>query len=169
MNTAEILELIQRDTELHPNLKEGPMDSLEIPSEEVFPMMKYLKENKEMDFNTLMSQTALHEGEELVLYWHLFSYTHQHELTVEARVSVESPKVASVTSLWKGANWLERETYDLLGVEFDGHPDLKRIMLPQDWVGHPLRKDYVNPGNYNGLDNSPSEISQSFQPKGKKK
>jgi NADH-quinone oxidoreductase subunit C len=55
----------------------------------------------------------------------------------------ENPTVASVTDLWAGADWFERETYDLLGIKYTGHPNLKRILLPDEWVGHPLRKDYV--------------------------
>lgn len=169
MNTAEILEVLRKSTPVEMSLNEdGPMTTLVVPAASILPVLKVLKEEQSLDFNTLMCQTALHEKDELVLFWHLYSYAHKHELAVEARVPVEAPQVASVTSLWKTADWLERETYDLLGVEFEGHPDLRRIMLPEDWEGYPLRKDYVFPTSYQDLDNTPSEISQSFQVEKKK-
>ena len=61
------------------------------------------------------------------------------------------PKVPSVSGVWSTANWHEREVYDLCGVEFTGHPDLRRILCPEDWVGHPLRKDYEMPLEYHGI------------------
>ncbi|MGH2376222.1 MAG: NADH-quinone oxidoreductase subunit C [bacterium] len=77
------------------------------------------------------------------ILYHLFSTTARHELLLKVRVSRDAPRVPSVTGIWRGADWHERETYDLLGVVFDGHPDLRRIMMTEDWSGHPLRKDYV--------------------------
>jgi NADH-quinone oxidoreductase subunit C len=62
---------------------------------------------------------------------------------IKVRTDREQPSVASVTPLWETANWNEREIFDLLGIDFPGHPDLRRIMMSDDWVGHPLRKDYV--------------------------
>lgn len=82
------------------------------------------------------------EGSIEVVY-HLFSMTARHELLLKVRVPRDAPRVPSVARLWSGANWHERETYDLFGVDFEGHPDLRRIMMTEDWAGHPLRKDYV--------------------------
>jgi NADH-quinone oxidoreductase subunit C len=65
----------------------------------------------------------------------------------------EAPSIASVESVWKAATWLEREIYDLFGVNFTGHSDLRRILLPDDWVGYPLRKDYQEAGGYHGIGN----------------
>ena len=64
-----------------------------------------------------------------------------------------APRVSSVEAVWKAANWFEREVYDLFGVSFTGHPDLRRILLPDDWVGYPLRKDYQEAGGYHGISN----------------
>jgi NADH:ubiquinone oxidoreductase subunit C len=74
--------------------------------------------------------------------YHLTSTTRLHRLRIKCRVPEEDPTIASLTSVWPGANWLERETYDLYGIQFTGHPDLRRIYLNEEFVGHPLRKDY---------------------------
>lgn len=81
-------------------------------------------------------------GQFEVLY-HAYSQDTRQELAVKVRVPRDDPTVPSVTPIWDGANWHERETYDLLGIVFEGHPNLRRIMMTDDWVGHPLRKDYV--------------------------
>ena len=71
----------------------------------------------------------------------LYSFTHNTRLRIKLQAAA-AETVPSVTSVWPTANWLEREVYDMFGIEFDGHPDLKRILLPDEWQGHPLRKDY---------------------------
>ena len=68
--------------------------------------------------------------------------TSWERLKLKVRVGGDQPEIDSVTSVWRGANWFEREIYDMFGVRFRNHPDLKRILMPEDWVGHPLRKDY---------------------------
>ena len=83
-----------------------------------------------------------HENRFEVVY-HLYSMSARHELLLKVRVPRDAPRVPSVTGIWVGANWHEREAYDLFGIVFDGHPDLRRIMMTEDWTGHPLRKDYV--------------------------
>jgi NADH-quinone oxidoreductase subunit C len=75
--------------------------------------------------------------------YHLTSTTHSHVLRVKCRVPEDDPVIPSLTALWPGANWLERETFDMYGIRFEGHPDLKRIYLYDEFVGHPLRKDYA--------------------------
>ena len=74
--------------------------------------------------------------------YNLFSITHNHELRLRAQVPEADPTIDSVTRVWAGADWPERECYDLLGITFNGHPNMKRILLPDDWPGHPLRKEY---------------------------
>jgi NADH-quinone oxidoreductase subunit C len=74
--------------------------------------------------------------------YHLMSMTHAHRLRLKCRVPEDDPTIASLTAVWPGADWLERETYDLYGIRFLGHPDLRRIYLYEGFVGHPLRKDY---------------------------
>ena len=74
--------------------------------------------------------------------YHLHSLARNQRLRLKCRLGGENPEIDSVTSVWRAANWYERETFDLFGVRFRNHPDLRRIMLPDDWEGHPLRKDY---------------------------
>jgi len=76
------------------------------------------------------------------LVYHLSSLARHHRLRLKARVPEEDPRIASLISLWRGADWLERETFDMYGIQFDGHPDLRRIYLYPEFQGHPLRKDY---------------------------
>ena len=165
MDTTDIFALIRQNVQAEVVLlEEGPEPSVRIPPDAVFPVLQYVRSAPELDFNTLMNQTAVHETGQMRLFWHLFSYSRKHRLTVESAVPLERPQVCSVATLWKAADWLEGETFDLFGVEFVGHPDLRRIMLPEDWEGYPLRKDYVAPNGYGDIDNSPSELDRRFMP-----
>ncbi|MBP6722379.1 MAG: NADH-quinone oxidoreductase subunit C [Bacteroidia bacterium] len=92
--------------------------------------------------------------------YHLMSITRGHRIVLKCFVSrtVASdahpsglPVIPSVSSIWLAANWHEREAYDLVGIWFEGHPDMRRILMPEDWTGHPLRKDYVNPEYYHDI------------------
>lgn len=94
----------------------------------------------------------------LEVVYHLSSISKKHTLVVKVilprwrdGVEGELPQVPTVSGVWRTADWHERETYDLSGIEFVGHPDLKRILCPDDWVGYPLRKDYVQPLEYHGM------------------
>jgi NADH-quinone oxidoreductase subunit C len=83
--------------------------------------------------------------------YHLYSYVHRHYLVLKVNAERDDPQVPTVTHLWSHANWQEREAFDLLGVNFQGHPDLRRLLMPEDWPGHPLRKDFVEPEEYHGI------------------
>lgn len=150
-------------------LADGPTPSIKVAPADLLALMKLLKIDVELSFDCLMCQTGSHfleEGEEAAhirLYYHLLSYRLQHQLVVEAWVPETDAEVDTVETVWKAANWLERETWDLLGVNFKGHSDLRRLMNPDDWEGHPLRKDYQFPTSYHDIDNRPSEISESFK------
>jgi NAD(P)H-quinone oxidoreductase subunit J len=105
-------------------------------------------------FNYLQCQGAydLGPGKELVSFYHLVKVTDNVDNPVEVRLKVflprDNPRVASVYWVWKAADWQERESYDMFGIIYEGHPNLKRILMPEDWVGWPLRKDYVSPEFY---------------------
>jgi NADH-quinone oxidoreductase subunit C len=96
-----------------------------------------------MDYLSFVSGVDRPEAKQIEVVYHLFSTTHRHELLLKVRTDRENPRVDSVTRIWAGADWHEREAYDLLGITFEGHPNLRRIMMTEDWAGHPLRKDYV--------------------------
>jgi len=85
------------------------------------------------------------------LVYHLYSYTQRHYLILKARTPRDAAELPTVENVWRAANWLEREIYDLLGVTFTGHSDLRRLLMPEDWVGYPLRKDFVEPEEYHGI------------------
>jgi len=81
-------------------------------------------------------------GPRFEVVYNLISTTYRHRIRLKVRVPEEDPRIDTVSSIWQTANWHERETYDLMGIIFDGHPDLRRILLPDDWEGYPLRKEY---------------------------
>ncbi len=97
---------------------------------------------KEMGFDHLSVITGTDYKDHFEVVYNFFSYNNKHNLVLKVIADHDKPEVDSLTSLWKGADWLERETYDLVGIKFRGHPNLIRILLPDGWNGHPLRKDY---------------------------
>jgi NADH-quinone oxidoreductase subunit C len=113
----------------------------------------FVRDTPSLDFEVLSDLTALDwpKDEKIQVVYHLFSYTHNHQIVLKVDLPRENPKIASLEGVWKVANWFEREVYDLFGVIFDGHSDLRRIMLPEDWMGYPLRKDYVEQEEYDGI------------------
>jgi NADH-quinone oxidoreductase subunit C len=113
----------------------------------------FLKEEPDLAFDCLSNESGVDykaEGYIQVVY-HLFSYTHRHYVVLKVNAPRDNPVVPTVENVWKAANWHEREIYDLLGVIFEGHCDLRRLLMPEDWVGHPLRKDFVEPEEYHGI------------------
>ncbi|MBP0005939.1 MAG: NAD(P)H-quinone oxidoreductase subunit J [Cyanobacteria bacterium SBC] len=105
-------------------------------------------------FNYLQCQGAYDTGPggELVSFYHLIKVSDDARKPEEVRVKVflprDNPKVPSVYWIWKGADWQERESYDMFGIVYEGHPNLKRLLMPEDWKGWPLRKDYISPDFY---------------------
>lgn len=105
-------------------------------------------------FNHLQCQGAydLGPGKELVSFYHLIkiddNVTEPEEVRLKVFLPRDNPTVNSVYWIWKGADWQERESYDMYGIVYEGHPNLKRILMPEDWIGWPLRKDYISPDFY---------------------
>jgi NADH-quinone oxidoreductase subunit C len=100
--------------------------------------MDLLADLTAVDFSTYPGDS----GPRFEVVYNMISITHRHRIRLKVRVPEEDPRIDSVSSIWQTANWHERETFDLMGIKFDGHPDLRRILLPEDWEGHPLRKEY---------------------------
>jgi NADH-quinone oxidoreductase subunit C len=127
-----------------------------VPAEKIADICSYLRDDTELRLDALANLSCVDEGEKLSIVYHLFSYQHRHYAVLKVSVPREQPDIPSVQPIWPGANWFEREAYDLMGIRFTGHPDLRRIMLPDDWVGHPLRKDYREQEEYHGMGTSRS-------------
>ncbi|WP_309123170.1 NADH-quinone oxidoreductase subunit C [Paenibacillus sp.] len=124
------------------NEKGLEIPTLTVKGEQWFKTAETLKTHPETGMNYLRNLSGVDHETHLEVVYHLVSLTTKHEVCVKVKADREAPVVPSVTPLWSTANWNEREVFDLLGVDFPGHPDLRRIMMSDDWVGHPLRKDY---------------------------
>lgn len=117
-----------------------------VPRARLVEMCRFLKTAPGLEFNFLSDLCGADRGPEeeprFEVNYHLFSTTKHHRLRLKVLLNDDDTHVPSVCGIWRTANWHERETFDLLGVVFDGHPDLRRILLPDDWQGHALRKDF---------------------------
>ena len=115
-----------------------------IPKERFFGVALYLKTH-ESAFDSLHCLTAVDRKERIEVAYIFFSLKNKLKVTLKVNLNNDDLKIESVSSLWKSADWFEREVYDLFGVKFLNHPNLKRILNPEDWQGHPLRKDFTHP------------------------
>jgi NADH-quinone oxidoreductase subunit C len=117
-----------------------------VRKEELTLVMRTLRDDPELAFEMLTDLTCVdHLGEEprFEMVYHLYSLAKHQRLRVKARVSEQACEIDTLCPLWASANWMEREVWDLYGVRFIGHPDLRRILLYEEFQGHPLRKDYA--------------------------
>jgi NADH-quinone oxidoreductase subunit C len=134
----------QAVTEVH--AQQGDETAI-VTREKFFEIAKFLKENSDFDMNVLMDLTAVDGlwmdwSPRFEMVYHFYSLKHNHRLRIKVKVSEMDPIMPSVVPLWPIANWLEREVWDMFGIKFEGHPNLKRILMYEEFVGHPLRKDY---------------------------
>jgi NADH-quinone oxidoreductase subunit C len=125
--------------------------TIEVAPEKIAEVCRWLKD--EWQFERLSSVTAVDWPERdprFEVVYHLHSIARNQRLRLKCRVGGDTPGIDSVCGVWRGADWYEREVFDLFGIHFRNHPDLRRIMMPDDWQGHPLRKDYpVHGDRYN--------------------
>ena len=126
---------------------------IQVAAAKLHEVCAWLYEEPSMHFDFLRLISAVDWTDRLSVVYHLWSYAHGHEAILSVDLDRAAPRVASVVDLWPTADWHERESWDLMGVVFEGHPDLRRMFMPEDWEGHPLRKDYKAPAEYHGVSN----------------
>ena len=145
---SQLATALQRD---HPDWVSDVIEALGevtvvVPREHIVEVCSLLKSGSESKFDFLADLCGVDRGAEeeprFEVNYHLFSTTGFHRLRLKVLLNEQDVHVPTVTGVWRTANWHERETYDLFGIIFDGHPDLRRILLPDDWQGHALRKDF---------------------------
>ncbi|MDO8462086.1 MAG: NADH-quinone oxidoreductase subunit C [Deltaproteobacteria bacterium] len=116
-----------------------------VSREKISEVLRFLRDAEGYRFDLLVDLSAVdfpNREERFEVIYHLYSTSENHRLRVKVRLPFEEPMIDSATDLWKAANWYEREVYDMFGIRFNGHPNLKRLLLPDGFEGHPLRKDY---------------------------
>jgi NADH-quinone oxidoreductase subunit C len=146
--SPEVVTALQRE---HPQMTMTVVEAfgeitITVPRESIEAICSFLKTSTEFHFNFLADICGVDRGVEeeprFEVNYHLFSTTKHHRLRLKVVLDEDDAHVPTVTTVWRTANWHERETFDLFGIIFDGHPDLRRILLPDEWEGHALRKDF---------------------------
>ena len=137
----------------------GLQPALYIQPSYLVSICAFLRDDARYYFDFLANISAVDHGiiaEEFTIVYHLTSMPYKKQLVLKVGLPNERdldklPEIPSVTSIWRTADWHEREAFDLMGIYFTGHPDMRRILMPDDWEGYPLRKDYQDPESYNGI------------------
>lgn len=156
-NAEEIFQILKnkfQDSVLEFKTDQPTEPVIIVQALEIDKVCSFLNSENELQFNSLVNLSGVDEIKEnkLSVYYHLESTIHRHKILLKVSTSREKPEVPSVVEVWQGANWHEREAYDMFGIIFLNHPDLRRILMPYDWeAGYPLRKDYENPEYYQGM------------------
>tara|TARA_B000000460_G_scaffold225548_1_gene179907 strand:- start:882 stop:1367 length:486 start_codon:yes stop_codon:yes gene_type:complete len=151
MTFEEIFAMLDTKASGKASVIEGK-DVISVSPENWSEISSVLKNESKLNFDYLMCISAYDKGDSKVYgaAYNFYSTVNNHYL--EVRVEAEDgTSIPSVVELWKTADWHEREAYDMMGLKFEGHPDLKRILLSEDWEGYPLRKDYKEPDYYHGV------------------
>ncbi len=138
-----------------------------VESSAIAEVAAFAKSDPQLAFDNLMCLSAVDYPKDtpphFELVYHLWSYGRRHRFVLKARAPRENPVVPTVGGVWAVANWHEREAWDMFGIRFEGHTDFRRILLPDDWIGHPLRKDWQDPDFYNGLRVKPTpQMAERF-------
>lgn len=173
MHGAEIIAILEE--KFGPRIRQKKPDAIDpyvvVDAADIVEVCRFLRDDPRLQFDMLNCISGVDYCEpdpakaakagfepHLEVVYHLSSFVKRHRFVVKVilprwkdNVEGQLPEVPSVTSIWPAADWHERETYDLVGIRFVGHPDLRRILLAEDWEGHPLRKDYIYPLEYHGI------------------
>ncbi|MCU0917052.1 MAG: NADH-quinone oxidoreductase subunit C [Planctomycetes bacterium] len=159
MNSTEIIQLLQQQQ--GPALAAAVADGLHphvvVPADRLMAVATVLRTDWRLRFDLLRCISAIDwpAKNTIELSYDLLATARGHSFAVKVLLDRANPRVESLRGIWPAAEWHEREAFDLMGVTFLHHPDLRRILLPEDWVGHPLRKDYQYPTEYQGLQLNP--------------
>jgi len=135
-----------------------------VKAQRLVEVCEYLRDDADLDFRYLNSLTAVDRLETFEVVYHLTSFKHNHTGAIKTSTTErDKPVIPTVTGVWPGAHLQEREAYDLMGIVFNGHPDMRRIFLWEGFAGWPLRKDYLNlPGHMAGLERFPGEAKEKL-------
>ncbi|OGU58663.1 MAG: hypothetical protein A2X64_09175 [Ignavibacteria bacterium GWF2_33_9] len=117
----------------------------------IVEIMLFLRDENDLFFDYLSCLSGVDSKENLTVVYNLYSIQLKHRITIKADIPKENPSIATVEKVWLTADWHEREAWDLIGIKFEGHHNLIRILNPYDWEGHPLQKDYKTPEYYHGM------------------
>ncbi|ADB42004.1 NADH-quinone oxidoreductase subunit C [Spirosoma linguale] len=160
MTFSELTDLLatQFGAAIQPNTQ-NLQPYLSVPVEQLVDICQFLRNDERLFFDLLACITAIDNGPDantMEVVYNFTSIPYEHNLMLKVMVPRKQenrklPSVPSLAHVWRTADWHEREAYDLVGIHFDGHPDLRRILLPTDWVGHPLRADYQEEEQYHGI------------------
>jgi NADH-quinone oxidoreductase subunit C len=149
---ADALKTRFSDAILEVKVEGVPDPFARIAPDKIKDVSMFLRDEEKFAFDSLMCLSGVdYTGGKIGVVYNLASMKWGHKFTLKVDVPIDKPNVPTVEAVWKTANWHEREAYDMVGVIFDGHPDLRRILLPDDWDGFPLRKDYQVPEFYRGM------------------
>ena len=167
MSREELIEKLNSALEVWLDASEAPRT---MPNEDIMVVLRAddlpeamgrLRWDSTLEFNVLMNHLGVDYGERFGLIYNLYSPALSQKLTVKSYVSRQNPEAPSLESVFKGINWYERETFDMFGIVFKRHSNLRRLLLPEDWEGYPLRKDYVYPESYGGLEHRREDLLDS--------
>jgi len=139
---TKLIDQFGEAIESHELLKD--MLCITVPKEVIHEVLLFLRDEKEMQFNFLTTLCGMHypEKEQLGVVYHLHSFVNNHRIRIKSSTDIKNPVIATATTIWPAANWMERETYDFYGILFEGHPNLVRILNMDDMTDFPMRKEF---------------------------
>jgi len=123
---------------------QADMLCIHVKKEEIQNLFQFLRDDKELQFNFLTTLCGMHypEKEQLGVVYHIHSFVNNQRIRIKTDTDINNPTIPTITTIWPSANWMERETFEFFGIQFEGHPNLVRILNVDDFVGFPLRKDF---------------------------
>ncbi|MBI2252554.1 MAG: NADH-quinone oxidoreductase subunit C [Armatimonadetes bacterium] len=144
MNLLEILKLLKENFPQEKFIEDSNnSEAVYVEENNLYSLVKFIKENQALCFDYLIFITAIDYKDYFELVYYFYSYSKNHRLALKVKLPLSNLQIKSISNLYATADWNEREIYDLFGIKFLNHPDLRRILMPEDWEGYPLRKNYT--------------------------